>query len=91
MSDGESTTPAPRRRPSYGLPGPTSPAPDAAPTYGDSSYGDPSAAAPGSQPAPHPYGAPDGSGPALYGPQTGPLPAAGGPAPRRGAVAGCGR
>ena len=29
MPDGESTTPDPRRRPSYGLPGPTSPAPDA--------------------------------------------------------------
>lgn len=90
MSDGESTTPAPRRRPSYGLPGPASPAPDAAASYGDSpygspSYGDPSAAAPGSQPASDPYGAPDGNGPVLYGPQTGPLPAGGGPgpAPRR--------
>ncbi|MGP9733757.1 hypothetical protein ACT3SQ_04260 [Brachybacterium sp. AOP42-C2-15] len=36
MSDGESTTPTPRRRPSYGLPGPTSPAPttDGAPQVG---------------------------------------------------------
>lgn len=36
MSDGESTTPAPRRRPSYGLPGPSSPAPGAegAPQFG---------------------------------------------------------
>ena len=36
MSDGESTTPAPRQRPSYGLPGPTSAAPgaEAAPQFG---------------------------------------------------------
>ncbi|MDN5900896.1 MAG: hypothetical protein L0H74_12595, partial [Brachybacterium sp.] len=54
MSDGESTTPAPRRRPSYGLPGPTSPAPDAAPPYGDSPYGGPSYGAP-STPAPGGY------------------------------------
>lgn len=83
MSDGESTTPGGRRRPSYGLPGPTSPAPDAAP-YGASSsgtspdggrrYGAPS--------APGAHGADQaGYGPAGYGPQTGPLPASGAPAP----------
>ena len=34
MSDGESTTPAPRKRPSFGLPGPTTPAPGADPQPG---------------------------------------------------------
>ncbi|ATG52822.1 hypothetical protein CFK38_15775 [Brachybacterium vulturis] len=97
MSDGESPTPAPRRRPSYGLPGPSSPAPGAAPSYGHSSYGDspyggppyggPPYGAP-SDPAPgahHGYDAPAGVGATSYGPQTGPLPASGapGPAPRR--------
>lgn len=87
MSDGESTTPAGRRRPSYGLPGPTSPAPGAAPYGGapDSgpSYGAPSAPAQGSYGAP--AGGPTGYEPAGYGPQTGPLPASGapGPAPTR--------
>ena len=68
MSDGESTTPAPRKRPSFGLPGPTTPAPGADPQQG--------------APAHDPYGqAPQqGYGQASYGasfadgPQTGPLP-----------------
>lgn len=86
MSDGESTTPAPRRRPSYGLPGPTSPAAD--PGSG-ASFGAPSphAASPhASSPfAASPYAAHTGPGPydSPYGggPQTGPLPAHGAPAP----------
>ena len=68
MSDGESTTPAPRKRPSFGLPGPTTPAPGADPQQG--------------APIHDPYGqAPQqGYGQASYGtsfadgPQTGPLP-----------------
>ena len=68
MSDGESTTPAPRKRPSFGLPGPTTPAPGADPQPG--------------APIHDPYGqAPQqGYGQASYGtsfadgPQTGPLP-----------------
>ena len=93
MSDGESTTPGGRRRPSYGLPGPTSPAPDAAP-YGASSYGTSpdggrSYGAP-SDPGAHGAGQagygpagykPAGYGPTGYGPQTGPLPASGAPVP----------
>ena len=90
MSDGEFTTPAPRKRPTYGLPGPTTPRP-----------GDPSASPYGS-PAPHgtpaPYGSPAAPGSASgqdayaaagpsdpYVPATGPLPPRpGGPdAPRR--------
>lgn len=68
MSDGESTTPAPRKRQSFGLPGPTTPGPGADPQPG--------------APAHDPYGqAPQrGYGQASYGtsfadgPQTGPLP-----------------
>lgn len=68
MSDGESTTPAPRKRPSFGLPGPTTPAPGADPQQG--------------APAHDPYGqAPQqGYGQSRYGasfadgPRTGPLP-----------------
>ena len=76
MSDGESTTPARRERPSYGLPGPTAPAPGAArgvPGTSGSASGSPHAqfGAPASS-SPGPYGA-EG-----YGPQTGPLPAIGG-------------
>ncbi|APX34204.1 hypothetical protein BH708_17515 [Brachybacterium sp. P6-10-X1] len=95
MSDGESTTPAPRKRPTYGLPGPTTPQP-----------GGPSASPYGS-PAPHgapaPYGSPEAPGASFgqhthahdanasadpsgaYAPATGPLPPQpGGPAaPRR--------
>ncbi|MGO3290048.1 MULTISPECIES: hypothetical protein [unclassified Brachybacterium] len=43
MSDGESTTPAPRQRPSYGLPGPTptsAPRADAAPQFGPQNDGE---------------------------------------------------
>lgn len=74
MSDGESTPPAPRRRPSYGLPAPTGPAPD--PADGPATLGAPSYATP-------PGGAPAAHDP--YRPQTGPLPVSGrpGPAPRR--------
>src|SRR5699024_12551362 len=78
MSDGESTTPGGRRRPSYGLPGPTSPAHDAAP-YGGPSDGGPSYGAP-SDPGVHGTGQ-AWYGPAGHGPQTGPLPASGAPAP----------
>lgn len=68
MSDGESTTPAPRKRPSFGLPGPTTPAPGADPQQGAPSH-DPDGQAPQ-----------QGYGQASYGtsfadgPQTGPLP-----------------
>lgn len=63
MTDGESTTPGPRRRPSYGLPGPTSPAPGAgaAPSYGAPSYGSPSAGGPS-------YGDPSYGDPSYGGP-----------------------
>lgn len=91
MSDGESTAPTPRQRPSYGLPGPTAPSPGSAP----------SAAPQGSYGAPGAYGAPDAHGPAgaygaadayqqdPYAPQTGPLPGSGpqpmgGPLPSSG-------
>ena len=68
MSAGDPTTPAPRKRPSFGLPGPTTPAPGADPQPG--------------APIHDPYGqAPQqGYGQASYGasfadgPQTGPLP-----------------
>lgn len=68
MSDGESTTPAPRRRPSYGLPGPTSPAPgygaapDSVPdaASGTGATPDPGYSAPGrsdfGEPSPHASG-----------------------------------
>lgn len=81
MSDGESTTPAPRKRPSFGLPGPTTPAPGTDPQSGaphHAPYGQ------SSQPGPaqaSPYGAPSGASPqGAFGasfaesPQTGPLP-----------------
>ncbi|MBB5832339.1 hypothetical protein [Brachybacterium aquaticum] len=60
MSDGESTTPAPRQRPRFGLPGPTSPAPgtDGA-ANGRPTYGQPSPA----------YGEPQGYGGQSYGTQ----------------------
>ncbi|GAA1490125.1 hypothetical protein [Brachybacterium sacelli] len=54
MSDGESTTPAPRKRPTYGRPGPTTP-----------QTGDPSASPSGAQGAPGAqgeFGAPGGPG-----------------------------
>ncbi|WP_114855110.1 hypothetical protein [Brachybacterium sp. YJGR34] len=86
MSDGESTTPAPRKRPSYGLPAPTTPAPGGG---GAPQQWSPSGQeAPGGDPygAPAPGGAPTG-GPFGGGevPQTGPLPSTGhlGPARRR--------
>lgn len=41
MSDGEPTTPAPRKRPSFGLPGPTQPVPGAEPQPGPSQHGEP--------------------------------------------------
>lgn len=80
MSDGQSTTPAPRQRPSYGLPGPTSPAPGAqsspqfgAPSYGTQDHGAQNDGSFGSQS----YGGPghDGSRTDPFAPQTGPLPA----------------
>ena len=63
MSDGESTTPAPRKRPSFGLPGPTPPAPGTDPQSGAPQHG-----------APQGYGSPYETG--AYGemPATGPLP-----------------
>jgi hypothetical protein len=41
MSDGEPTTPAPRKRPSFGLPGPTQPAPGTDPQSGPPQHGAP--------------------------------------------------
>lgn len=97
MSDGESTTPAPRRRPTYGRPAPTSPAPtggETLPSGNDGfspsgAYGQPSA----EQSAPSwgsPVGAPAGgpsaaSAPGDFTPVTGPLPSqpAGSPGPRK--------
>lgn len=71
MSDGESTPPARRPRPSYGLPGPT-----------PAATGNGSAADPGQQ---GPFGAPAPGGSDPYAPQTGPLPPSGrhGPPERR--------
>lgn len=46
MSDGESTTPAPRPRPSYGLPGPTGAAPEPVQGHARPSYGAPAQDAP---------------------------------------------
>lgn len=76
MSDGESTTPARRARPSYGLPGPTAQPPGAAP----GTPSDPGAASgsPRGQ-----FGAPASSSPGpsgddAFAPRTGPLPAVGG-------------
>ena len=73
MSDGESTTPAPRKRPSFGLPGPTPPAPgtdpqSGAPQHGASQHSGPQHSGP--QGSGSPYGAD------AYGemPTTGPLP-----------------
>lgn len=86
MSDGEPTTPAPRQRPSYGLPGPTSPTPGTTPAYGapaqQDQYGQYTQQ---DQYVQHEqYGAVGSPGP--YGhdphqPQTGPLPASAGPGP----------
>ena len=87
MSDGESTTPAPRQRPSYGLPGPTSAAPgaEAAPQFGTQNDGSSVHGSPnyGEQTyGEQAYGAQSygtqsygtfGTDP--YAPQTGPLPA----------------
>lgn len=96
MTDGESTTPPPRRRPSYGLPGPSgpvSPAPGGAggpsadgPSAGTPSAGTPSAGAPGPGAMGHAgdgggHSAPSGSSPFGDQPQTGPLP----PSARSGA------
>ena len=68
MSDGESSTPAPRRRPTYGLPGPTGqPSQHAAP-FGD----DPVTALPASPP-PAPEG-PDSGRSGRSGPRRGVLP-----------------
>lgn len=76
MSDGESTTPARRERPSYGLPGPTAPAPGTA-------SGTPGAPGTASGPPRGQFGAPASPFPGsydndAYAPQTGPLPAVGG-------------
>lgn len=92
MSDGESTTPAPRRRPSYGLPGPSAPAAGAGPggsapaPHGDGAQGF-GAQAPGPQGfgaqgygeqgyGSQNYGSQD-YGADPYAPRTGPLPATG--------------
>lgn len=75
MTDGESTTPAPRRRPSYGLPGPTTPAVDPGASSGVGNVGEPYGRGPALQ------GPQTGALPATGGPQTGPLPASGGPSP----------
>lgn len=90
MSDGESTTPAPRKRPSFGLPGPTPPAPgtdpqSGAPQHGASQHSGPQHGAPQSSGSPY--------GPGGHGemPATGPLPPSvsaarpspAGPGPRR--------
>lgn len=93
MSDGESTPPGPRRRPSYGLPGPTSPAPGSTPPPAASSYGAPHGTpsygaqpygAPGHDPsAPGASGAHGAFGQDPYAPQTGPLPPMGPSGPRR--------
>lgn len=88
MSDGQSMTPAPRKRPSYGLPGPASPAPDAGggPVQGSPSYGSPGPSSPYGATPPSGSASPSGFPPAdPYVPQTGPLPAPGGsgPAPRK--------
>lgn len=68
MSDGESTTPAPRKRPSFGLPGPTTPAPGADPQQGAPSH-DPDGQAPHQG-----YGQTSHGASFADGPQTGPLP-----------------
>lgn len=68
MSDGESTTPAPRKRPSFGLPGPTTPGPGADPQQGAPSH-DPYGQAPQQGYGQASYGASFADGP-----QTGPLP-----------------
>lgn len=97
MSDGESTTPAPRNRPTYGRPGPTTPqtgdpsaSPYGAPQGGPGIQGGPGAqGAPG---APGDTGGPfaqdastDPAGPYAFAPASGPLPPQppGAAAPRR--------
>ncbi|MGP5625636.1 hypothetical protein [Brachybacterium alimentarium] len=70
MADGESTTPAPRRRPTYGRPAPTTPGPtDGAPGAADGSYGAGGGA----------YGAADGAYGPAHGSAGGPYGAAGSP------------
>ena len=78
MSDGEPTTPAPRKRPSFGLPGPTQPVPGAEPQPGPSQHGEPrhgswqgSPYAPQSSSDPQAHGRHGGYGEM---PVTGPLP-----------------
>ena len=68
MSDGESTTPAPRKRPSFGLPGPTTPGPGADPQPGAPAH-DPYGQAPQQG-----YGQASNGASFADGPQTGPLP-----------------
>ena len=78
MADGEATTPAPRKRPSFGLPGPTQPVPGAEPQPGPSQHGEPrhgswqgSPYAPQSSSDPQAHGRHGGYGEM---PVTGPLP-----------------
>ena len=73
MSDGESTPPARRTRPSYGLPGPTSPAPggdggNGTPASGSTPYGAP---AQGGSHGSQPYGSPAYGTPAYGSPAYG--------------------
>ncbi|HJG90175.1 MAG TPA: hypothetical protein K8V81_00480 [Brachybacterium massiliense] len=90
MSDGQSPTPAPRKRPSYGLPGPTTPPtgpaaqPGSAPQPGSAAQPGSAPAQPdgswGGSPAGGSWGSPSGGAPSgnapadPYAPQTGPLP-----------------
>ena len=78
MSDGEPTTPAPRKRQSFGLPGPTQPVPGTEPQPGPSQHGEPrhgswqgSPYAPQSSSDPQAHGRHGGYGEM---PVTGPLP-----------------
>lgn len=78
MSDGESTTPAPRKRPMYGLPGPAGP--DSGPSagsggaFGASGTATPSSSSPDGSPHGSSFGAGAPSGPDAYTPVSGPLP-----------------
>ncbi|MGP5055847.1 hypothetical protein ACTXJ3_12265 [Brachybacterium paraconglomeratum] len=78
MSDGESTTPAPRKRPSFGLPGPTTPGPGADPQQGAPAH-DPDGQAPQQGYDQASYGTSFADGP-----QTGALPPSALAAPRAG-------
>ena len=90
MSDGQSMTPAPRKRPSYGLPGPNPPVHGSGdgPAQGAPAYGSPGPASPSGFDSPSGFGSPSSfsspSGPGPfdpYAPQTGPLPGSTGPGP----------